>query len=96
MTLAVALAHVADDDTIGYARTDSGREVDLAPVRVPTADSAAFTTPIESKWVDSGWRNEARTIEGRFGGGIVAIKSIIDLDHPSWAVPAGMVAALLG
>ncbi|SDU48374.1 AAA family ATPase [Jiangella alkaliphila] len=105
MTLAVTLARTIDgldegrwiaDDTIGYLRTDSGNEIDLSPVRVPTADGANATVPIESKWVDAGWRGEARTIEGRFGRGVVATKSILDLDHPSWAVPAPIVAALLG
>lgn len=105
MTLAVTLARTIDeldegrwiaDDTIGYLRTDSGNEIDLSPVRVPTADGANATVPVESKWVDTGWRGEARVIEARFGRGIVATKSILDLNHPSWAVPAPIVAALLG
>jgi predicted AAA+ superfamily ATPase len=105
MTIAVALARVIDEhdegrwiaeDTIGYARTASGGEVDLAPVRIPTSSGPALTTPIESKWVDSGWRGESKTIEAKYGRGIVATKSILDLAHPSKAIPAPMLACLIG
>jgi predicted AAA+ superfamily ATPase len=105
MALAVALAKAIDqrdegrwasEDTIGYLRTEAGKEVDFGPVRVPTSSGAALTTPIESKWVSNLWRSESRVIEGRFGTGVVATKSILDLDHPTWAVPAPMLAALLG
>lgn len=82
-------------DTIGFARTGSGNEVDLAPVRVPTGGGSDTTTPIEGKWVDSGWRGESRTIQGKFGRGIIATKSILDLDSDVWAVPAPAVALLL-
>jgi hypothetical protein len=54
-----------------------------------------MTTPIEAKWVTSGWRSEARTIEGKFGRGLVATRTVLDLQHPSWAVPAALVALLL-
>jgi len=85
----------ADDDTIGYARTGSGAEVDLAPVLVATPSGSALTTPIESKWVDTSWQGEAKTINGKYGRGILATKSILDLDHNVWAVPAPLVALLL-
>jgi len=102
--LGVALARRIDaldegrwpaDDTIGYARTASGGEVDLAPVRVPTTSGSAWTTPIESKWVDTQWQGEARTLNGRYGCGILATKSVLDLDGPVWAVPAPLLALLL-
>lgn len=105
MSLGVALARAMDDieegrwiegDTIGYARTGSGNEVDLAPVPIATAAGPALTTPIESKWVDQGWRAEARTLEGKYQRGLVATKSILDLGHPSSAIPAPLVALLLG
>jgi len=54
-----------------------------------------MTTPIESKWMTVGWRSEARTIEGKFARGIVATRTITDLQHPSRAVPAPAVALLL-
>lgn len=103
--LAVALARTIDgldegrwvgDDTIGYARTGSGNEIDFAPVRVPTTSGHAVTVPIESKWVDTGSRSDAKSIEGKYARGILATKSILDLDHPVWAVPAPLVALLLG
>lgn len=104
MTLAVTLARTVDEldegrwaaeDTVGYLRTGSGNEIDLGPVRVPTPDGPNRTTPIESKWVDTGWRAEARTIEGRFGRGVLATKSILDLQNPAWAIPAPLLAAML-
>jgi len=54
------------------------------------------TTPIESKWVDSGWRGEAKTSEAKFGHGIMATKSILGTDHPVKAIPVPIVACLLG
>ncbi len=56
-------------DTIGHLRTGSGNEIDVTPVPTSTAAGPRSTTPLESKWVDSGWRKEALTIEGRFGTG---------------------------
>ncbi|MHB8719722.1 MAG: AAA family ATPase [Candidatus Dormibacteria bacterium] len=83
------------DDSVGYLRTQSG-EIDFAPVSVPTAANAMMTTPIESKWVSTGWRGEAQALEKRFGGGVMATKSIMNFDHPAWAIPAPIVALLLG
>jgi len=83
-------------DTIGYARTTNDREVDLAPVPVPTPRGTATTVPLESKWVDRGWKSEARTITGKFGMGIVATKTVLDLSGSVWAVPAPMLALALG
>lgn len=105
MALGVALARAIDvldegrwvaGDTIGYTRTASGNEVDLAPVAVPTPAGPGTTTPIECKWIDQGWRAEAKVVEGKFGAGVVATKSVLDLDSPAWAVPAPLVALLLG
>ena len=103
--LAITLARVVDeldegrwiaDDTIGYLRTGSGNEIDFGPIRVPTSPGGAMTTPMESKWVDSGWRGESKTLECKFSHGIMATKSILDLDYPVKAIPAPMVACLLG
>jgi len=82
-------------DTIGYVRTSSGNEVDFGPIAVPTAAGTMTTTPIESKWVSRKWRAEARTIEGRFGHGVLATKTITDTDHAAWAIPAPVLALLL-
>ena len=102
--LAVALARRLDDltegrwadnDTVGYSRSHVGAEVDLAPVRVPASTDSPMTTPIESKWIDSGAMGETKAISSRYGRGILATKSILDLDHDVWAVPAPMLALLL-
>lgn len=84
-----------DGDTIGYARTSSGNEVDLAPIRVP-GSAGDFTVPIESKWVTRGWKAEARTISAKYGRGIVATKNVLDTGDSVWAVPAPLLAMLLG
>lgn len=104
MTIGVTMARVIDEleegrwvsgDTIGYLRTASDNEIDLGPVTVPSAAGPVTTVPVESKWVDHGWKNEAKTIGGRFGRGILATKSTLDLTGPVWAVPAPLVALLL-
>jgi len=56
--LAVHLAVAIDDhqpgrwvngDTIGYARTGKGNEIDFGPVPIPTASGTARTTPLEAQ-----------------------------------------------
>lgn len=102
--LAVALAAVVEtyqsgrwaaDDAIGYARTGTGLEIDLAPVPLPSPGGDMRTTPIEAKWVTRGWRQEARPIEAKYGRGIVATKNITSTKDVSWALPAPLVALLL-
>ena len=103
--LGVALARAVEEvqpgrwmaqDTIGYFRTAKGNEIDFSPVRVPTASGDRFTTPVEGKWVATGWRKGALTMENKFGRGVFATRSIVDTSHPAWALPAGLVALLLG
>ena len=100
----VTLARAIDDleagrwlgaDTIGYARTQSGNEVDLAPIALPGLAGPAWSAPVECKWVDQGWRAEAKIIYGRYHGGILVTKSILDTDGPVWAVPAPLLTLLL-
>jgi len=104
MAIGVAAARAIEDldegrwvagDTIGYARTSGDHEVDLAPVPVPTAAGARISVPMESKWVDHGWRAAARTIDGKYHAGILATKSVLDTRGDVWAVPAPLVALLL-
>ena len=83
------------NDTIGYARTGAGNEIDLLPVPISSAAGAARTVPIEGKWVDDQWRSDARTIQAKYGNGILATKSILNTDHPTWAIPAPLLALLL-
>ncbi len=104
MTIGVALARAVDDleegrwisgDTIGYARTASHNEIDLAPVPLPGPSGTRATTPMESKWVDHGWRSEAKNIDGKYRSGILATKSVLDTTGLVWAVPAPLLALLL-
>ena len=53
------------------------------------------TVPLEAKWVDAGWRAEAQVVEKKYGRGILATKSILSMEHPTWAVPAPLLALLL-
>ena len=99
--LAIALARsveqlhpdrILDGRAIGYVRTGAGNEVDFAPLPIRVGGTNVTTTPLESKWVGGGWREEAKVIEGKFGSGIMATKNILDTSHLSWAVPAPIVA----
>jgi uncharacterized protein len=83
-------------DTIGYGRTSTGNEVDLAPISLGSAGGPVTSVPIESKWVSDGWRKEAMTIEGRHGSGILATKTVLNLEHAAWAVPAPILAMVIG
>ena len=104
MTVGVTLAHVHDDlddgrwlagDTVGYARTDSGNEVDLCPVDATIPAGSERTVPIESKCVDTGWRGEGRVIAGKYNAGVLATKSVLAVSEAVWAVPAPLVCLLL-
>jgi hypothetical protein len=103
-SLGIALARAIDttepgrwiaNDSIGYLRTGSGSEVDFASIPVRSPSGPMMFTPIEAKWVTTGWRSEARTIEGKYASGVVATRAVADLRHPSWAVPAPLVSLLM-
>jgi hypothetical protein len=81
-------------DTIGYARTAGGAEVDLAPVPISGPSGAEETTPIEVKW-SARWRPAGHAIERKYGRGIVATKSVTACDGRVWAVPAPVLSLLL-
>jgi hypothetical protein len=80
------LRGVRDDRLQRLPDRRHGREA--AGVR---GDPAAVDASLGSRSL----RSEARAIEGHYGRGIVATKNIIDTDHPSWALPAPLVALLL-
>jgi hypothetical protein len=54
-----------------------------------------LTVPVESKWVDDGWRGESKVMGAKYGRGILATKSVLDVDDDVWAVPAPLLALLL-
>lgn len=82
-------------DTIGYARTGGGGEIDLVPIPLPGPAGTEATPPLEVRWVSSGWRAAARSIRARYGRGIVATKTVTDCNGPVWALPAPVVSLLL-
>jgi uncharacterized protein len=103
-TIAMHLARAIDNidegrlvvnDTIGYAPSGAGNEIDLLPIPISSPAGATRTVPIEGKWVDDQWRGDARSIDAKYGNGILATKSILNTDHPIWAIPAPLLAILL-
>jgi predicted AAA+ superfamily ATPase len=70
-----------------YERTRGGAEIDFVGANLGVA--------FESKYVDDGWKREARTLEARYGRGVIVTRSVLDLEGPIWAVPAGIVAWLI-
>jgi hypothetical protein len=102
--LGVSLARAIDSldegrwvaaDTIGYVKTDSGNEIELCPDDVQSPGGPRRSIPIEGKWVDDGWRAEAKVLTNKYGAGFRATKSILNLDHDVGAVPAPLVGLLL-
>ncbi len=57
---------------------------------------ASIGVPFESKYVERGWKSASRSLAARYGRGIVATRNVLDIDGPIWAVPAAIVAWLLG
>lgn len=76
-----------DDAGVMYERTPTGAEIDFVGPRLRIA--------VESKYVDSGWKREARTLLSRHGRGVVATRRALDLSGEVWAVPSGVLAWLV-
>ena len=78
-----------DFDRVLYHRSASRTEIDFVG---PDLGEVA----IESKYVDGRWRTPARTIESSRWRGIIATRTVLDLDSPElMAVPTSMLAWLL-
>jgi predicted AAA+ superfamily ATPase len=77
-----------DASQITYERTTGGAEIDFVGTRLEMA--------FESKYVDQGWKSGTKTLVSHHERGIVATRSAFDVDGPVWAVPAGIIAWLLG
>ena len=78
-----------DADRVLYHRTPSRTEIDFIG---PDFGGVA----IESKYVDGRWRAPARTIQASRWRGIVATRTVLDLELPElMAVPTSMLAWLL-
>ena len=89
VTLGVPAAFV-HADRIMYERTDTGAEIDFV--------GADLEIPFECKYTDGHWRSEARTIRARHGRGVMVTRSplLTGADEPIWAIPAAILAWLLG
>jgi len=78
--------------TVMYERTPSRAEIDFVG---PDLGSA-----FEAKYVDGPWRRGARTLRAQRNGGILATRTVLELEgregeNPVWAVPAGILGWLL-
>jgi predicted AAA+ superfamily ATPase len=77
-------AHFSD---VMYQKTAS-KEVDFCGPRLGRLG-------FEGKYVDSGWRREARTVRAAFGAGVLATRGLLDTSGDVWAVPAPFIAWML-
>ncbi len=85
-----APAAFVQTDRLMYERTDTGAEIDFV--------GPDLEIPFECKYTDGSWRKEALTMKARHGRGVMVTRSplITGADEPVWAVPAGILAWLLG
>ena len=84
------------EDTLGHLRIAGEREVDFAPVPLTTATGSYDTTALDSAWADDDyWPLTTKIIREFFGSGILATKSLLNIDDEIWAVPAPIVALML-
>lgn len=77
-------------DSVMYERTATGAEIDFVGAELDIA--------FECKYTDGPWRREAQTLTARYGRGVMVTRSPLAIggDEPVWAIPAGIVAWLLG
>ena len=78
--------------TVMYERTSGRAEIDFV--------GPDLTAAFEAKYVDGPWRRAARPLRTQHGGGIMATRTVFELEDrsdpsPVWAVPVGIVAWLL-
>jgi uncharacterized protein len=85
-----APAAFVQTDRVMYERTDTGAEIDFV--------GPDLEIPFECKYTDGSWRKEALTMRARHGRGVMVTRSplLTGADEPIWAIPAGMLAWLLG
>ncbi|HEY2535547.1 MAG TPA: AAA family ATPase [Solirubrobacteraceae bacterium] len=77
-------------DGVMYERTSTGAEIDFVG---PDLD-----IPFECKYTDGSWRKQALTMTARHGRGVMVTRSplLVGADEPVWAIPASILAWLLG
>lgn len=77
-------------ERVMYERTATGAEIDFV--------GPELGIPLECKYTDEGWRRGAQTMKARYGRGVMVTRSplLVDPREPIWAIPAGLLAWLLG
>jgi hypothetical protein len=77
-------------DRVMYERTNTGAEIDFV--------GPDLEVPFECKYTDGNWRRETLTMKARHGRGVIVTRSplLTGADEPIWAIPAGILAWLLG
>ncbi len=85
-----APAAFVQTDRVMYERTATGAEIDFV--------GPDLEIPFECKYTDAGWRKDALTMKARHGRGVMATRTplLTGPDEPIWAIPAGILAWLLG
>jgi uncharacterized protein len=85
-----APAAFVQTDRVMYERTNTGAEIDFV--------GPDLELPFECKYTDGNWRKEALTMKARYRRGVMVTRSplLTGADEPIWAIPAGMLAWLLG
>lgn len=79
-----------ESDRVMYERTVTDSEIDFA--------GPELEVPFECKYTDATWRREAQTMRARYGEGVIVTRTPLAVgdDEAVWAIPAGIVAWLLG
>ena len=77
-------------DSVMYERTETESEIDFVG---PELD-----IPFECKYTDASWRREAQAMRARYGRGVMVTRSplLVGEQDAIWAIPASLVAWLLG
>ncbi len=85
-----APAAFVQTDRVMYERTATGAEIDFV--------GPDLGIPFECKYTDGGWRRQALTMRSRHGRGVMVTRSplLTGAEEPIWAIPAGILAWLLG
>ena len=85
-----APAAFVQTDRVMYERTGTGAEIDFV--------GPDLEIPFECKYTDGSWRKESLTMKARHGRGVMVTRSplLTGSDQPIWAIPAGVLAWLLG
>jgi len=85
-----APAGFVQSDRVMYERTGTGAEIDFV--------GPDLEIPFECKYTDGQWRREALTMRARHGRGVMVTRSplLTGSDEPIWAIPAAILAWLLG